>query len=65
MSDGCTYFNWAEAIWPVRPCCEHHDAGGSLWELFTCLIGATPYWAWGPIVLIVAAVPFVMRLRRR
>lgn len=69
MSDGCTLFQWAESIWPVRPCCEDHDAGGGLFDLFVCLVQATPWWAWVPIALICAAIPFVQpllaRFRRR
>jgi hypothetical protein len=65
VSDGCTWFNWAEAIWPVRPCCDAHDAGGSLPDLFVCLVGATPWWAWVPIALICAAIPLVMPLLRK
>ena len=65
MSDGCTWFQWAERLWPIRPCCEAHDVGGELSDLFFCLIGNTPWWVWGPVALICLAIPFVMPLIKR
>lgn len=40
VSDGCTGFTWAEWIWPIRACCEAHDAGGSDGALLDCWTGA-------------------------
>lgn len=49
ISDGCTGFQWAERLFPIRQCCDVHDAGGGDFELVGCLLANTPVSVW-PIV---------------
>lgn len=66
MNDGCTLFNWAEKLWPIRGCCDAHDAGGGLWELFVCLVMNTPAYVWLPLPFICfVGVPLYMHFRRK
>jgi len=60
ISDGCTGFQWAEALFPVRACCEIHDAGGTDGGLLDCLMQNTPPTTW-PIVGLCVAVMILVR----
>lgn len=53
-SDGCTGFQWLEQFFPIRACCEVHDAGGSDGTLLDCLMANTPEWSWVLVTLCVA-----------
>ncbi|GLQ09253.1 hypothetical protein GCM10007913_11850 [Devosia yakushimensis] len=58
--DGCTGFQWLEAHFPIRACCDVHDAGGSDGTLLDCLAAATPDWAL-PIVVLCVFLMVVFR----
>lgn len=61
VSDGCTGFWWAEAIFPaITQCCAAHDFGASNGSLLDCLEGVLPDWAY-PLAGICVAVMIVFR----
>lgn len=60
MSDGCTGFQWLEAIWKIRPCCVWHDKGGTDGQLLDCLLAVTPDQI-GVFVIICVAIMFALR----
>lgn len=46
LGDGCTGFQFLEAFFPIRACCDVHDLGGTDGQLLDCLLSATPTWSW-------------------
>ncbi len=57
ISDGCSGFAWAEAIWPsISQCCLVHDLGGTDGMLVDCLQGALVWWLWWAIPLALLVV---------
>lgn len=63
--DGCTGFQWAEWLFPIRACCDVHDLGGSDGTLLDCLLANTPEWAWPIVGLCVALMLLVRPIYRR
>lgn len=55
VSDGCTGFQWTEALFPAtRACCVIHDAGGTDGRLVDCLRDTLPAWAYVVALFFVA-----------
>lgn len=70
VSDGCSGFQWAEALFPaIRQCCTTHDYGGSNGQLLDCLQSVLPHWAYVIAAFCVALMillrPLYHWLKRR